>query len=87
MESSKKFLQYEVFGKVQGVFFRKHTKTTADSLGLVGWVMNTDSATVVGQAAGPPEKIQKFSNWLCKVGSPKSRIDKCDTKASAYADQ
>ena len=33
-------LDYEVFGKVQGVFFRKHTKTTADTLGVSGWVRN-----------------------------------------------
>ena len=26
-----KVMRFEVFGKVQGVFFRKHTKETADS--------------------------------------------------------
>jgi len=31
-------VQFEVFGTVQGVFFRKHTHKTADSLGVSGWV-------------------------------------------------
>ena len=34
-------LEYEVFGKVQGVFFRKYTNEKAKSLGLRGWVKNT----------------------------------------------
>ncbi len=29
---------YEVYGKVQGVFFRKTTRQQAIALGLVGWV-------------------------------------------------
>ena len=45
-------LKYEVFGKVQGVFFRKYTKKEADKLSLVGWVMNTDRKTVIGVAEG-----------------------------------
>ena len=45
-------LEFEVHGKVQGVFFRKHTKKTADALGLSGWVMNTKHKTVVGVADG-----------------------------------
>ena len=34
-------VQYEVFGRVQGVFFRKFTNEKALSLGLRGWVKNT----------------------------------------------
>ena len=34
-------LEYEVFGRVQGVFFRKFTHEKAQSLGLRGWVKNT----------------------------------------------
>lgn len=35
--------EFEIQGKVQGVFFRKHTKAKADTLGIVGWVANTES--------------------------------------------
>ena len=47
-----KRLKYEVFGKVQGVFFRKYTKKEADKLGISGWVMNTEKKTVIGEAEG-----------------------------------
>jgi acylphosphatase len=45
-------VDYEIFGKVQGVFFRKFTAAEANKLKLVGWVMNTDKGTVKGQIQG-----------------------------------
>ena len=34
-------VDYEVFGRVQGVFFRKYTAKQANALKLNGWIMNT----------------------------------------------
>ena len=34
-------VDFEVFGKVQGVFFRKYTQRQAVELGVRGWIMNT----------------------------------------------
>lgn len=67
---------FEIFGKVQGVFFRKHTQRKATDLGLKGWVMNTSQGTVVGQLQGPSVAVNEMKNWLQTVGSPKSKIDK-----------
>lgn len=67
---------FEVFGKVQGVFFRKHTQRKASELGLTGWVMNTAQGTVIGQLQGQFGAIEDMKIWLQKVGSPKSRIEK-----------
>ncbi|KAF9418787.1 hypothetical protein HW555_004454 [Spodoptera exigua] len=67
---------FEVFGKVQGVYFRKHTQKKAIELGLKGWVMNTAQGTVVGQIQGPAVAVEDMKIWLQKVGSPKSRIEK-----------
>ena len=36
------------------------TKEKADELGLVGWVMNTKEGTVIGQAEGNSEKLEKL---------------------------
>ncbi|KAK1150928.1 acylphosphatase-2-like [Huso huso] len=69
-------VDYEVFGEVQGVFFRKHTEDQGNKLKLVGWVKNTPRDTVVGQVQGPRETVQIMKNWLRTVGSPMSRIDK-----------
>ena len=68
--------KYEIFGKVQGVFFRKCTKKKADSLGISGWVQNTTQNTVIGEIEGKSKEVEKMKNWLTKEGSPKSRIDK-----------
>lgn len=80
---------FEVFGKVQGVFFRKHTQRRASELGLKGWVMNTAQGTVVGQMQGNPTAIEDMKIWLQKIGSPKSKIEKAsfknETKIPNYA--
>ncbi|CRG99985.1 acylphosphatase, putative [Plasmodium relictum] len=69
---------FEVFGKVQGVYFRKYTKQEADNLNIKGYVQNTDRNTVIGKAeSDQKESLEKFKNFLTNVGSPSSRIDKC----------
>ncbi|CAK6431905.1 unnamed protein product [Pipistrellus nathusii] len=69
-------VDYEVFGKVQGVFFRKYTQAESKRLGLVGWVKNTDQGTVQGQLQGPISKVRRMQEWLEIEGSPKSHIDR-----------
>ncbi|XP_007425506.1 acylphosphatase-1 [Python bivittatus] len=71
-------VDYEVFGKVQGVFFRKHTQAQGKKLGVVGWVQNTNYGTVQGQIQGPLVKVQQLQEWLQKTGSPKSHIDRAE---------
>ncbi|KAK2576684.1 hypothetical protein KPH14_005345 [Odynerus spinipes] len=69
-------LDFEVFGTVQGVFFRKHTQKKGQELGLKGWCMNTDKGTVVGQLEGEEKKVEEMKHWLQQTGSPNSVIDK-----------
>ncbi|NXH12843.1 ACYP1 protein, partial [Bucco capensis] len=71
-------VDYEVFGKVQGVFFRKYTQGEAKRLGLVGWVQNTSHGTVQGQIQGSTARVRELQNWLQKVGSPQSRISRAE---------
>ncbi|XP_025963949.1 acylphosphatase-2 isoform X2 [Dromaius novaehollandiae] len=52
-----KSVDYEVFGRVQGVCFRMYTEEEARKLGVVGWVKNTSKGTVMGQVQGPEEKV------------------------------
>ncbi|XP_039624983.1 acylphosphatase-1-like isoform X2 [Polypterus senegalus] len=51
-------VDYEIFGDVQGVFFRKYTEEQGRKLKLVGWVKNTPRDTVVGQVQGPKEIVE-----------------------------
>lgn len=70
--------EFEVFGKVQGVFFRKYTKKQADALNLTGWCMNTRSGTVKGEMEGIESDINKMKKWLESTGSPQSNITKAE---------
>ncbi|MES1914061.1 MAG: hypothetical protein MHM6MM_006194 [Cercozoa sp. M6MM] len=72
-------LKFVVAGRVQGVFFRKHTHLQAQALELVGYVRNATNGTVVGVAQGPGSKIDAFHTWLTTTGSPKSRVDNVTT--------
>lgn len=71
----------QVYGQVQGVFFRKYTEKRAKELGLVGWVKNTKSGTVAGQFQGSKEAVSQMKDWLMHTGSPESSITKCDFKS------
>ncbi|XP_021101954.1 acylphosphatase-2 isoform X1 [Heterocephalus glaber] len=55
-----KSVDYEVFGRVQGVCFRMYTEGEAKKIGVVGWVKNTSKGTVTGQVQGPEEKVNSM---------------------------
>jgi acylphosphatase len=67
---------FEIFGSVQGVFFRKYTQQEAAKLQLIGWVKNTENGSVQGHMEGEQSNIMKMKSWLRTKGSPKSKIDK-----------
>ncbi|XP_017031505.1 acylphosphatase-2 [Drosophila kikkawai] len=69
---------FEVFGRVQGVFFRKFTAQTANTLGIKGWCMNTKDGTVKGQLEGPLPQLNEMKHWLQTKGSPQSSITKAE---------
>lgn len=69
---------FEIFGTVQGVFFRKYTQQQATKLNLVGWVKNAASGTVQGHMEGRKEDVDQMKTWLRTTGSPKSKITKAN---------
>lgn len=71
---SRYLCEFEVFGMVQGVFFRKYTKQQADKLSITGWCMNTRDDTVKGEIEGTEDKVNQMKQWLQNTGSPSSRI-------------
>ncbi|CAL8286523.1 unnamed protein product [Lota lota] len=73
-------VDYEVFGRVQGVFFRKYTQAEGKRLGLVGWIRNTEAGTVEGQLQGPSSKVTEMQHWLRTTGSPQSKITNAEFK-------
>ncbi|KAI8421523.1 hypothetical protein MSG28_009563 [Choristoneura fumiferana] len=71
-------VDFEIFGLVQGVCFRKYTKEQAEKLGLRGWCKNTAHGTVLGHVQGPAYKVETMMNWLKTTGSPTSQIEKAE---------
>ncbi|CAG0913236.1 unnamed protein product [Notodromas monacha] len=53
-------VEFEVYGRVQGVFFRKHTQSKGKQLGLTGWCRNTRTGTVEGVMEGPRGKVDQM---------------------------
>lgn len=73
---SRLICEFEVFGRVQGVFFRKYTKQQADKLSVTGWCANTRDDTVRGEIEGAESNFNQMKEWLERTGSPSSRITK-----------
>jgi len=87
---SCKHYTIEVFGKVQGVWFRKYTLDKAKSMDLKGYVKNLENGNVFIEVEGDNlEKLQKFIDWLSE-GSPLSEVEKVQVTAEEncknYAD-
>ncbi len=64
-----------ITGQVQGVFFRATTQEMAQSLGLTGWVKNTNEGAVEIHAEGSEDALQQLEEW-CQHGPPAARVEK-----------
>lgn len=86
MSFKLKTVDFEVFGRVQKVFFRKCTQKQGKILGLRGWCQNTTRGTVIGIIQGPINGVERMIKWLEEVGSPASHIEKVKLKNVKYID-
>lgn len=64
-----------VEGRVQGVFFRAHTRDEAKKLVLCGWVRNRADGSVEALVEGDETEVNLMLNWF-KIGSPGSRVER-----------
>lgn len=56
--------QYRFFGRVQGVGFRYRAYYTASRLGLTGWVENEPDGSVLLEAQGEADDLERLVNDL-----------------------
>ena len=63
----------QVFGKVQGVYFRASTRLKAIELSLKGYVENRSDGSVYIEAEGQEEELNLFLDW-CKNGPPNADV-------------
>ena len=72
---------YRVRGRVQGVFFRAWTQTTAEELGLAGTVRNRRDGSVEAHVRGLEEKVRVFEARLWE-GPPAASVDEVQVQGS-----
>jgi acylphosphatase len=70
-------LKIQVYGLVQGVFFRDTTRRVAKKLNLTGYVKNMRDGSVLIEAEGPIEKLSELIEFA-RVGPKWARVDKID---------
>jgi acylphosphatase len=63
-----------ITGKVQGVWFRDWTVSTASQMGVRGWVRNRRDGSVEALAIGEADLLQRFAA-RCGQGPERARVD------------
>ena len=74
-----KGLHLFIYGRVQGVFFRKSTQTKAVSLNVAGWVRNRKDGRVEVYAQGSEDALVSLLQW-CGKGPKLAKVNQVDTK-------
>ena len=62
-----------VKGRVQGVYYRLHTREAAIEKGVTGYVKNCPDRSVEAVFQGSPEQVDAMVQW-CHSGSPASAV-------------
>lgn len=75
----------QVFGKVQGVFYRASTKTKADDLDLKGWVKNEYDGSVLMEVEGEEDAVKEMIAW-CKEGPTYARVSNLEEETISLSD-
>ncbi len=69
--------QVKVFGKVQGVFYRRWAQETAIRMGLGGWVRNAHDGAVELRLQGQKEDVEAFIA-AAKAGPAAAEVERVD---------
>ncbi|MDE9367647.1 acylphosphatase [Luteipulveratus sp. YIM 133132] len=81
---SRKVVDVQVSGRVQGVFFRARCRDEARERGVTGWVRNESDGSVAGHFEGEVEAVDALVEW-CRDGSP--RADVTDVRVTDGTDE
>lgn len=73
MVSETRTIRITVSGKVQGVFFRKHTRLKALELELAGEVKNLPDGAVCILATGTEDQLKALIDY-CHSGPPMAKV-------------
>lgn len=76
----KQGLEIQVYGKVQGVWYRGNTQQRAHSLNIAGWVRNEKDGSVLIRAFGDESDLKTLAAW-CKEGSTHAQVEKVEIRS------
>lgn len=71
----------QVWGEVQGVFFRYSAKEKAEELHLTGFAHNERDGSVYIEVEGAEEGLREFAEW-CKKGPENAQVRKIETEGA-----
>ena len=77
----KKSVILKIYGRVQNVGFRYHTKKTADSLQITGFVKNQPDGSVYVEAEGDEISLDHFILW-CQSGPTWARVERVEQQST-----
>ncbi|MEW6592572.1 MAG: acylphosphatase [Candidatus Hadarchaeota archaeon] len=72
-----------VSGRVQGVFFRHHTREMARRLGVNGWVRNLPDGRVEAVFEGGRERVEEMLEF-CRRGPPGADVSDVKVELEDY---
>ena len=72
-----------VSGRVQGVYFRSHTRDKALGFHVTGWVRNMDDGRVEAVFEGDERDVKQMVEW-CRVGEGYARVDDVEVVDEDY---
>lgn len=76
---------FRVTGRVQGVFFRASTQTTARDLGLGGYAKNLPDGSVEVLACGSRDALAQLDEWLLE-GPPMAAVTGVESEPRPFED-
>lgn len=78
-----KHISIQVYGRVQGVYYRASTKEQADLLGVKGFVTNQSDGSVYIEAEGADTVLEMFVTW-CRQGPPHAVVERLEIQEGKW---
>ena len=70
-------LRLQIYGLVQGVFFRDSLRQQAEALDVSGWVRNRRDGSVEAMLQGDEIAVETLIAW-CRIGNSRSRVERVE---------
>lgn len=67
----------QIYGLVQGVFFRDSLRQQAEALEVSGWVRNRRDGSVEAMLQGNEGAVEALIAW-CRIGNGRSRVERVE---------